>query len=87
MKNIKDRGNNVEETTNFKQTGQFSWKETNFKALQSIKMLVKRMKPLQGTIIYFVNLKSNLALLSIKGHDFWKSVSTSKITQNWFYAA
>ena len=32
--------------------------------------------------IYFVYLKSNLALLYIKGHNFGKSVSTWKIPQN-----
>ena len=31
----------------------------------------------------FVNLKSNSALLYIKGHNFWKSVLTWKIPQNW----
>ena len=30
----------------------------------------------------FVDLKSNLALLYKKGHNFWKSVGTQKIPQN-----
>ena len=33
----------------------------------------------------FVHLKSNLALLNNKGHNFWKSVSTWKIPQNWIF--
>ena len=31
----------------------------------------------------FVYLKSNLALLYNKGHNFWKSLSTWKIPPNW----
>ena len=31
----------------------------------------------------FVDLKSNSALLNNKGHNFWKSVLTWKIPQNW----
>ena len=34
---------------------------------------------------YFVDLKSNLALLYNKGHNFWKSLSTWKIPQNWIF--
>ena len=33
--------------------------------------------------IHFVDLKSNLALLYNKGHNFWKSLLTWKIPQNW----
>ena len=33
--------------------------------------------------IEFVDLKSNLALLCNKSHNFWTSVSTWKISQNW----
>ena len=35
--------------------------------------------------IVFVDLKSNSALLYNKGHDFWKSVSTRWIPQNWIF--
>ena len=37
------------------------------------------------TQICFVDLKSNWALLYNKGHNFWKSVSTQKIPQNWIF--
>ena len=33
------------------------------------------------------NLKSNSALLYNKGYNFWKSVSTWKIPQNWKFWA
>ena len=35
--------------------------------------------------IYFVDLKSNSALLYNKGHNFWKSVLTWKIPHNWIF--
>ena len=33
----------------------------------------------------FVDLKSNSTLLYNKGHNFWKSVLTRKIPQNWIF--
>ena len=33
----------------------------------------------------FVDLKFNSALLYNKGHNFWKSVSIQKISQNWIF--
>ena len=44
---------------------------------------METLVPKYQILICFVDLKPNLAFLYNKGHNFWKSVSTWKIPQNW----